>query len=76
MRRKSAVSAMSHLQYEERMCEISGGLHLQYEDTVVQCKERVYGIRQQSVQFVETVCSIRNVTSAVREDEVCSAHLQ
>ena len=53
-----------------------GGLHLQYEEKVVQCKERVYSIRRQSVQFVETVCSIRNATSAVREDEVCSTHLQ
>ena len=44
-RRKSAVSRMSHLQYEERKCAVPGGSHLQYEEKVVQCEEKVYSTR-------------------------------
>ena len=35
--RKSAISRMSHLHYEERKCAAPGGSHLQYEQKVVQC---------------------------------------
>ena len=35
--RKSALSRMSHLHYEERKCAAPGGSHLQYEQKVVQC---------------------------------------
>ena len=45
----------------------------------MQCEERVYSIRRatsavgrQGVQFVEKVCSIRNVTCAIRGEKVCS----
>ena len=39
VRRKSGVSRMSHLPYEERNCAVLGGSHLQYEEKVVQCGE-------------------------------------
>ena len=32
MRRRSALSRMSHLLYEETKCAVSGGLHLEYEE--------------------------------------------
>ena len=45
VRRKSAVSGMPYLQYEERKCEISGGSRLQYREKVVQCEENIYCTR-------------------------------
>ena len=45
LRRKSALSRMSHLQCEERRCAVPGGLHLQYEEKVVQRGESVYRVR-------------------------------
>ena len=45
VRRKSAVSGTSHLQYEERKCAVPGGSHLQYGEKVVQCEENVYNTR-------------------------------
>ena len=47
LRRKSAVSAMRHLQYEWRKCAVpGGGSHLKYEKKVAQCEERAYSIRR------------------------------
>ena len=72
VRRKSAVSGISHLKYEKRKCAVPGGLHLQYEKNFVQCERRMYSIRMttcaaggEGVLFEYKVCSIRNVTSAV-----------
>ena len=41
MRRKDAVSEMSHLQYHERKCAVPGVWHLQYEEKVVLCEDKV-----------------------------------
>ena len=77
MMRKSAVSGMSHLQYEQRKCAVPGGSNLQYEEKVVHCEERVYRIRKatsavggQDVWCEEKVCIIRTVTSAVQGEKV------
>ena len=86
LRRKSAVSGTSHLQYEERKCAIPSLLHLQYKQRVVQCEEKVYSTRiapfaigEKGVWCEEKVCSARMVASAVR-GEKCAApegsHLQ
>ena len=72
MKRKSALSKKSHLQWEYRKCAKPGGSHLQYEKNFVQCERRMYSIRMttcaaggEGVWFEYKVCSIRNVTSAV-----------
>ena len=44
-RRKSAVSGMPHLQYEEKKCAVPGGSRLQHGEKVVQCEENVYSTR-------------------------------
>ena len=84
VRRKPAVSEMSHLLYEWRKCVVRAGSHLQHEkrENFVHCEERVCSIRTatyavggEGVWFEEKVGSIRNVTSAVQEGKVCSTKI-
>ena len=58
---------------------VPAGSHLQYGENFVQCEERVYSVRTaayavggEGIWFEEKVGSIRNVTSAVQEEKVCS----
>ena len=83
MRRKSAVSGMSHLKYEQRKCAVPGRSHLHYEKNFVQCEKRVYNIttsrsavggegvscKERNVQYEEgSICSTRRrLCSAKRE---------
>ena len=82
VRRKPAVSEMSHLQYVQRKCVVPAGSHLQYGENFVQCEERIYSVRTatyavggEGVWFEEKVSSIRNVTSAVQEEKVCNTKI-
>ena len=43
LRRKFALSTISHLQFEGRKCAVLLLSHLQHKDKVVQCEERVCG---------------------------------
>ena len=57
---------------------VPAGSHLQYGENFVQCEERVYSVRTaayavgQGVWCEEKICCIRNVTSEVRVEKVCS----
>ena len=85
LRRKFALSTISHLQFEGRKCAVPLLSHLQHKDKFVQCEEKVCSTRiaasvvaAQGVWHGE-VDIIKNVTSAVR-GEKCSVsgglHLQ
>ena len=41
LRRKFALSTISHLQFEARKCAVPLLSHLQHKDKVVQCEEKV-----------------------------------
>ena len=43
LRRKFALSTISHLQFEGRKCAVQLLSHLQHKDKVVQCEEQVCG---------------------------------
>ena len=45
LRRKFALSTISHLQLEGRKCVVPLLSHLQQEDKVVQCEEKVFSTR-------------------------------
>ena len=51
LRRKFALSAISHLQFEGRKCAVPLWSHLQHKEKVVQCEEKL--------------CSTKIATSAV-----------
>ena len=82
MKRECTISQLLDLKQEERVfgvCAVPGGSHLQHEEKVMQYKERVFSIRSasspvggQGVWSKEKVCIINNITSAVREEKVCS----
>ena len=85
LRRKFALSTISHLQLEGRKCAIPLLSNLQHKDKFVQCEEKVCStkvatsaVAAQGVWRGE-VCIIKNLTSAV-PGEKCSAsgwsHLQ
>ena len=85
LRRKFALSTISHLQVEGRKCAVPLLSHLQHKDKVVQHEEKLCSTRiatsavaAQDVWHGE-VCIIKNLTSSVR-GEKCSAsgwsHLQ
>ena len=61
--RKSAVSGMSHLQYDKKI--------LQHEESV-QRKKRTSIVERQCVWCEEKVCSMRNATSAIHREKVRS----
>ena len=72
LRRKFALSTISHLQFEWRKCAVPLLSHLQHKDKVVQCEEKVCGtttatsaVAAQGLWHGE-VCIIKNLTSAVR----------
>ena len=63
---------------------VPAGSHLQYGErgNFVQCKERVCSVRtatfavgREGVWFEEKVSSVRNVTSAMQEEKVCSTKI-
>ena len=61
---------------------VPAGSHLQYGENFVRCEERMYSVRTatyavggQGVWFEEKVGSIRNLTSAVQEEKVCSTKI-
>ena len=45
LRRKFALSTISHLQFEWRKCAVPLLSHLQHKDKVVQCEEKVCSTR-------------------------------
>ena len=72
MRRKSAVSGMSHLKYEKRKCAVPGRLHLHHKKNFVQCEKRVYNITTSGSKVGRkgVWCKERNVQ--YQEGRICS----
>ena len=72
LRRKFALSTISHLQVEWRKCAVLLLSHLQHKDKVVQCEEKLCSTRiATSVVaaqglWLEEFYIIKNLTSAVR----------
>ena len=56
LKRKSAVSGISHLQYKKKRCAVPRLSHLQYEEKVDWCEDK-------AVQCEESVISTRRLHS-------------